>query len=334
MKTKITPTQKNGKRMWLLTVHHGGKRRRKFFHSFAEASGFDVVDWLHGMKRVETFGEDTLVEVAVERYVHDYQSRYPESKTQQLEQRLNYLAQWFPGPTSELDVQEIARKIEEQKCRSGPNKGKLWSKSTRQTIRNVSQIFLEWCTHKGLAPQRDWKIKTLNVKAKPRQIGILNPDESVSLLMEINPVHQPAMALMLFTGIRPEGEMSRLTYGKINWGKWIEIPGDVAKWGERTLHDLPENLWSWLPKKRSGKVMTSWSALNQSRRRACSRLGFKYPADGARHSFATYGYWFKGMEWTMHTMGHANYNTFQRFYRNKQTNKEISEKYFSVVKNA
>jgi len=111
MKTKITRTQKNGKRMWLLTLHHGGKRRRKFFSSFSEASGFDVVDWLHGMKRVETFGEGTLVEVAIGRYVHDYLSRYPESKTQQLEQRLNYLVQWFHGPTSELDAEQNSIKV-------------------------------------------------------------------------------------------------------------------------------------------------------------------------------------------------------------------------------
>ena len=34
----------------------------------------------------------------------------------------------------------------------------------------------------------------------------------------------------------------------------------------------------------------------------------------------------------MHTMGHTNYNTFQRFYRNKQTNEEISRNYFSIIK--
>jgi hypothetical protein len=44
MKTSIMPMQKNGKRMWLLTVHHGGKRRRKFFHSYYEARGFDIID--------------------------------------------------------------------------------------------------------------------------------------------------------------------------------------------------------------------------------------------------------------------------------------------------
>jgi hypothetical protein len=35
----------------------------------------------------------------------------------------------------------------------------------------------------------------------------------------------------------------------------------------------------------------------------------------------------------MHTMGHTNYNTFQRFCRNKRMNKEISQNYFSIIKN-
>ena len=76
--------------------------------------------------------------------------------------------------------------------------------------------------------------------------------------------------------------------------------------------------------------MSTYSALNQSRRRASKRLGFEYPADGARHSFATYGYWIKGMEWTMHTMGHADYMTFQRFYRNKEVTKLEAENYFNI----
>ena len=57
---------------------------------------------------------------------------------------------------------------------------------------------------------------------------------------------------------------------------------------------------------------------------------WEYPSDGARHSFGTYGYWHRGVEWTMHTMGHSNYDTFQRYYRNKDIRPEDAKAFFSI----
>ena len=328
MKTKLTRTKKNGKDKWLLTLHYQGNRYRKFFENYGEASSFDSVAWMNEKLKKIPAGFETRTNVAIGEYIEDYRRRYPRSNTQPIQHKLDMLLKW--DYIKDITLKSLSQTLEIQVARSGPNKGKLWTKSTRKTYKTIWEVFLRWCYYKDYTPQKEWNIELLNVKEIPSPIGILTPQQALQILREIKPSHQPAFALMCFTGIRPNGEMSRLEYKHIKWGEYIEIPGEIAKWGERTLYDLPENLWSWIPKKRSGKVMSSWSGINQSRRRACVRLGFKYPADAARHSFGTYGYWYKGMEWAMHTMGHSNFQTFQRFYRNKKVSKDVALEYFKL----
>lgn len=77
--------------------------------------------------------------------------------------------------------------------------------------------------------------------------------------------------------------------------------------------------------------MPSWEGMNQNRKRVCKNLGFKYPPDGARHSFGSYGYWAYGLEWTMHSMGHMDYRTFKTYYQNKKVSKKNSLDYFAIV---
>ena len=77
--------------------------------------------------------------------------------------------------------------------------------------------------------------------------------------------------------------------------------------------------------------MPSWNAMRQHRARVSEKLGFKYPADGARHSFGSYGYWSYGLEWAMHTMGHMDYQTFKTYYMNKKVTPASAKKYFSIT---
>lgn len=328
MKISIRKGKANGKDTWILDIHSNGNRNRKFFKTYADAKKFDVEGWIKEKSKTTPQGYNTTTEYAIEEYIADYERRYPRTNTQQKRHNLEMLLCYTH--IKDITEKSLGKLIESQVARSGPRKGKLWSKSTRNTYRVNWEIFLRWCHYMDYTPQKEWSIPLLNVKDNKSSIGIITPKQAYELLHEIKPSHRPAFALMCFTGIRPLGEMERLDYEHIKWGEYIDVPGDVAKWGSRTLHDLPDNLWSWIPKKKSGKVMTSWSGLNQSRRRACVRLGFKYPADGARHSFGTYGYWYKGMEWAMHTMGHSNYQTFQRFYRNKKVSKDTALEYFRM----
>jgi hypothetical protein len=304
-----------------LEINWQGKRIRKYFETLVDANKYNYIEWIRNLEQ-KPCGFRTLLKVAIGEYIANYQKRYPGSRTQQIENRLSMLLRWYPDyRVEDLKPKDIARKIE--------NKESWKSSASKGTAKTIFQIFLKWCSHNDYASERDWTITLLKSKAPTRTIGILTPDQTWGILHEVNERYRPAVAIMLFAGIRPLGEMSKLDYSDIRHGDSIDVP--ESKTPERLITDLPENLWSWVPDKSSGLVMPGWEGMNQSRRRACKRLGFKYPSDGARHSFGTYAYWIKGMEWTMHTMGHANYNTFQKHYRNKKTTKEDAENYFNVT---
>jgi len=38
----------------------------------------------------------------------------------------------------------------------------------------------------------------------------------------------------------------------------------------------------------------------------------------------------KGLEWTMHSMGHMDYETFKKYYKNPRIPKTEAKKYFSI----
>ena len=308
---------------WCVEINYKGKRRRKFFKSFKEAKDYDVNKWILSLSD-EPDGTDTLVKQGIELYLKDYAERYPDGKLQQLENRLSWLLKWGLGDEKldDLDESFLTRKVSQQSS---------WTtQSSKFTYKNAFVIFLNWCGSVGYCKKKEWKIKTIRVKPKDREIGVLTVEQTKALLAELNPKYRTPMAIMLFAGLRPQGEMEKLKYEHITHGKWIDVP--ASKTPKRLIEGLPENIWSWIPKNGKGHVLSpSWNALRLERRRCAERLGFKYPADGARHSFGTYGYWLKGLEWTMHSMGHANYETFKKYYKNPRIPKTESEKYFSLV---
>ena len=181
----------------------------------------------------------------------------------------------------------------------------------------------------GYCKKEEWKVKTIRVKPKDREIGVLTVEQTKALLAELMPKYRTPLAIMLFAGLRPQGEMAKLKYEHITWGKWIDVP--ASKTPRRLIDGLPENIWTWIPKNGEGHVLSSWNTFTLNRRKCANKLGFKYPPDGARHSFGSYGYWLKGLEWTMHSMGHANYGTFKKYYKNQRIEKAEAEKYFSIV---
>ena len=323
-----------GEIKYVIDVMHQGKRRRKSFSDFGESQRFEkdggLNDWLSSFDD-EPDGFNTTTSVGIKKYLENYQSRYPDARWSHIESRLSYLLKWGLGSKKidSIDVQYIQRRVEEQTS---------WkTASSKYTYKNQFVIFLNWCGLMGYCKKTKWEIKTLRMPPKEREIGILTPKQAELLLNEDGgernnsrswEKYKPSLAIMLFAGLRPQGEMEKLDYSHIKHGESISVP--ASKTPSRFISELPDNLWSWIPDKKSGPVMPSWKGMNQSRSRAVKRLGFKYPADGARHSFGSYGYWMYGLEWTMHTMGHMNYNTFKTYYMNKKVSKAEAEKYFSI----
>lgn len=306
---------------WCLEINYKGKRKRKYFENFQKAKKFDVNEWILSFGEIAD-GYNTTVENAIELYLEDYIKRYPDGKIQQLGNRLSWLLKWGLGDYKVDDIDEsfLARKVSEQTS---------WkTQSSKFTYKNAFVILFNWCGAVGYCKKKEWKIKTIRVKPKDREIGVLTAKQAEALLLEINPKYQPALAIMLFAGLRPQGEMGKLKYEHIKHGEWIDVP--ASKTPKRLITELPENIWTWIPKNGKGYILSSWNALRLNRRRTANRLGFKYPSDGARHSFGTYGYWLKGLEWTMHSMGHMDYETFKKYYKNPRIPKTEAKKYFSI----
>jgi integrase len=333
MKVSISKRKVRDNIKWALTIHHNGKRRRKFFNSAMEAKAFDVVTWLGDVSKKEPIGDMTILSCARDKYLLEYlDNNFNPSKPKQkgyrtTEERVNKFLSWFGEgrAVSHVTVDDYKRYV---------NSGN-WSEKTKKEYGRAVRIFMAWCAKQGFgANVTDWYMQTNpDLKMTKKKVffklpDILQVDEAKSLLDEIDKKYKPALAIMLFTGIRPEMEMATLRYSDIRWGKSIGLKAEHTKTGRERWIKPPENLWSWVPKSK-GLVMPSYNALNLARRWASRRVGFKYPANGARHSFGSYGYW-KSFEWALDTMGHMSSETFLKNYKNNRVDKDMASEYFNI----
>ena len=332
---KITKKQRRvrGEIKWVLDVLHEGKRRRKFFNSKIEMDRFDVLLWMSEVRVSEPVGDQTILTIARNEYLIEYlDNNFNPSKPRQkgyrtTKERVNKFLVWVgeDKPVSHVTVELYKQYV---------NSGK-WSEKTKKEYGRAVRIFMAWCAKKGFGGHvQDWYVSTNPCLKSPKKKtyhklpGILRVDEARALLEEIDKKYKPALAIMLFTGIRPEMEMATLRYSDIRWGKSIGLKAEHTKTGRERWVKPPENLWSWVPKSK-GLVMPSYNALNLARRWASRRVGFKYPANGARHSFGSYGYW-KSFEWALDTMGHMSSETFLKNYKNNRVDAESSAEYFGI----
>ena len=353
MNTKIRKRSVRGKVSFCLDVDFNGIRKRKFFKTQTDALHFrdnEMLDWLKGETENKPAGSQTKLNVARDEYLKEYlKANHNPSKPKQKgyqtsEERINRFLRFFGENrmVSEVTTQDYLDYV-----MSGN-----WSEETKAGYSRVVRTFMFWCGKRGYGQDKsDWYIKTNpelkyeKSKTFERLPEILSVDQAKLLLREIPEKYRPAMALMLFTGIRPEVEMMTLKYNDIQWGKRIQLRAEHTKTGRERWIKPPANLWTWIPKTRSGSVMPSYDGMNRARGRACRRAygrvnngrrggggvsGFDYPPNAARHSFGSYGYWIS-FEWALDTMGHMNSETFLKNYKNNRVDREDAEKYFGIV---
>ena len=72
MKVSIKENKVRGKTKWVVDMLHNGKRKRKFFNSYAEAKTFNPLEWFTEIKKKEPVGEETLLYIAKDLYYQDY----------------------------------------------------------------------------------------------------------------------------------------------------------------------------------------------------------------------------------------------------------------------
>jgi len=348
MKISIARRKVRDRDMWALTVSHEGKRKRKFFNTQVEAKQFDVLSWLGDKEKKEPAGNRTILSVAFDLYMNDYSKRNRnEHKIRQkgydtTYDRVSKFINWFGA---ERKVSDVKTEDWHDYIESGN-----WSHKTKLGYGGAVKIFLAWCGSKGLGQLKENWYSTVNkeliIEQKQKKFhklpGICTPEETQGLLNAIHEKYRPAIAIMFFTGIRAEIEMTMLQYSDIKWGKRIGLKAEITKTGRERWIIPPENLWEWLPKKSKGSVNpVTYNALSQARALAAGRAfgykqgtsyreGFDYPSNGARHSFGSYGYWID-FEWALDTMGHMSSETFLKNYKNNRVGKEEAEEYFSIV---
>lgn len=187
------------------------------------------------------------------------------------------------------------------------------------TIRSRIITFLNWAKDQGWTDIDTSKIKWRAVKTDRKKIGFYTPEMVEAFLGKMPDKLKFPMALLFLTGIRPKGEFMKLRYEHINpRRKVIEIPEDVSKTRtHRTLYDLPEVLWEWyaLAKPKRGRVCPmTYRNLRTHIQRARESLGYGWPQDCTRHTFATCAF-HVGLEWALDIMGHTDSKLFLKSYK-------------------
>jgi integrase len=182
---------------------------------------------------------------------------------------------------------------------------------------------------------------------KDRKIDFLSPGQAAAIMRQ-SPVRcRPALALMLFAGVRPE-EIRGVGKPALSWecvdfkAREITIPADVAK--TRTCrmlqNGLPENLWAWLAAcpvgERKGEISpVRVGALRDFARAAACPRGGKWPHDAMRHSFASYHVAAGGnVGSTAEILGHGgNLEMLMRHYKGA-ARREDAAAYFEIFPEA
>lgn len=118
-------------------------------------------------------------------------------------------------------------------------------------------------------------------------------------------------ALMLFAGIRPEGEISRISWSNIRENH-IEVTGEESKTTDDRHIPISDNLAEWLRGQRDEAILpTNWKRKYQAVRKAAGVEG----QDVLRHTFASMFYRLHGEHETIAAMGHTSFKTTERFYK-------------------
>lgn len=148
----------------------------------------------------------------------------------------------------------------------------------------------------------------------------------------------PAVALQLFMGIRTS-EITRLCWGAVRHGEFVDIAPDVAKTHERRVIDWwPPRLTALVAGRHDADAPiaphpASYEAAKFALMRACrlTKKDFRFGQNAMRHSFASYAVaYHENAGRVALLMGQRDVNVLFRHYRNYAT-KSDGAAYFGLV---
>lgn len=278
--------------------------------------------------------EEITVEDAIDLFLTEYTNSNARPATKKQHQK--YLREFENGREKRI-INSISR--DEVKAHI---LARFEKDSSRRFVKVSLVYFFRWCQVKKWCSNWDAPIKWELEKTDEKLIEIIDVGKVSEIFRKAPHTLIPALALMFFAGIRPSEISDRRKTELLNWEninfeeKIILIPGSVAKTRRtRLLTDLPDNLWKWLEltpeKERIGKVSKAQTTFLRQRKSVFLEAGFdKVPDDAARHSFASYGFHFIGVEKTIDILGHTSPQMFFRHYKGA-ANAKKSKEFFSIL---
>ncbi len=245
-----------------------------------------------------------------------------------LRTRLNVFEKAFDNrPLSSLTTAELQAWINER-----------GSVTTQANYRRILNVLFNYAKRRKVIT--DNPIDDVDrVKSKTNK-GFLSVEETEALLHHCSDEILPAVAIMLFAGIRPdyeEGEISRLDWKNIQFRKSnIHLDSEITKTASTRNVKMTDNLRAWLEPHRqmSGKVVQNPRKFRDLWEKARQDAGlFKgWISDATRKSFATYHVELTGNEYeTMTQTGHTSVKTLRDHYKGKLEDPEEAQAYFSIV---
>jgi integrase len=215
-------------------------------------------------------------------------------------------------------------------------------------LREIRSV-LNWCmsgTRKWLTenPANDCEFAAID---RAKEVRIYTPTEIRKLMratVEKHPELVPAVALMIFAGVRPDhldGEIVKLDWGHIlhddRHHKRIELPGSITKTGKQRSVKIRPSLLSWIQwhiqrgGTRVGLVCpVKGQALRKKMRAVFDESKVIRIQDGFRHSFASYLAPVDGLDAVETELGHqGGREVLNRHYRT-DVRKTIAKQFWEI----
>ena len=187
---------------------------------------------------------------------------------------------------------------------------------TRNNFRTVLGTAFAFAVARNYSPANPIE-RTAKAKVTRGAPGIFTPAEIRALLTNASAAYLPALAIGAFAGIRP-AEIERLDWADIDFARsLIHLTGAQTKTSARRLVTIHPTLAAWLAPlaKTKGAVLIGDERKLRIATMKAAKLT-KWPADGLRHSFASYHLaQFRNVAETATQLGHQNAKMIFAHYR-------------------
>lgn len=268
--------------------------------------------------------DDVLLHQAIDTYLSEHVSTLSDTTQKDKKSKLLRLKESLPNTSiREVSTARLEQYVNDV-CPS--------SNDTRNNVIATLKAFFSWCANPKRnflqidpsTPLEKTKLKRKSPEFHPWQ----DVERLFHLAEEIDPDLISYLALGFFAGIRPN-EIRRLKPTAIDRdNKRITVPLEAAKTRRsRTIEKIPDCIWEWL------LIRENIDCANAIKRyqKLKANLGLRNINSGARHTFATYAFAYKGADNDVKKwLGHTSDNIIHDNYANGEAVQMDAIKYFQI----